>query len=208
MNDARRSVAILMRQAWAEDTGGDPNADLEPGQPPIESPNQAISIPDGDRLDRDSLDHTLAALLRDGRPETAVQLLAAAERRGIVASWSACDRVAAALLLLGRPDEARRTWERAIDPPSTALQSSRIATAALAALDFPTAEEACRAALNRDPGLAEAWFGLALLHTQCGDAEEALAACREGLRRPVTPAQRTFLQSIESLVAPVERKAP
>ena len=208
MNDARRSLAILMRRAWAEDTGGDPNADLEPGEPPIESPSGSGSRPDWDRLDREGLNQTLTALLRDGRPETAIALLAEAERRGIVASWSACDRVAVALLLLGRPDEARRTWERAIDPPSTALQSSRIATAALAALDFPTAEGAYRAALKRDPGLGEAWFGLALLHAQRGDAAEALAACREDLRRPLTPAQRTFLQSIEALVAPLERKAP
>ena len=211
MHDARHSVAMMMCRAWAEDSGGDSNGELEPGEPSIESPNPDIPIPDWDRLDREGLNQSLVELLRHGRPETAIDRFAEAERRGIVPSWSTCDRVAAALLLLGRPDEARRIWERARNSPSTALRSSRIATADLAALDFPAAEAAFRTALKHDPELGEAWFGLALLHTQRGDLAEALTTCRAGLRRPSTSPRQTFLQSIEALVtslAPLERTAP
>ncbi len=108
------------------------------------------------------------------------------------------------MLHLGRPAEASRIWERASDPPSPATKLTRLATAALAALDFETADSMYRAALKFDPARGEAWFGLALLHTQRGDAAEALAAARQGLRHTLTPAQATFLRGIETLTARYE----
>ena len=74
-------------------------------------------------------------------------------------------------------------------PPAPALRLARLAAADLAALDFAAAERTYRAALELDPGLGEAWFGLALLHTQRGDAAAVLAAARQGLKQPLTPAQ-------------------
>jgi Tfp pilus assembly protein PilF len=84
------------------------------------------------------------------------------------------------------------------------LRLARLATAALAALDDATAETTYRAALALDPDLGEAWFGLALLHTQRGERAETLADCREGLRRPLTAAQTAFLEGLQTLAAPPE----
>lgn len=132
----------------------------------------------------------------------AVRLFEESEARGIVADWPTRDRVAAALLHLGRPAQARRIWEQVADSPSPSLRVARIATAALAELDYRTAETTYRAALSIDPGQGEAWFGLALLHLQRGDAGEALSAARQGRRQPLTPAQDEFLLGVEALAAP------
>jgi tetratricopeptide (TPR) repeat protein len=140
-------------------------------------------------------------LIENGRPEAAVRLFAEGMRHGIAPSWPVGDRVAATLLHLGRPDEARELWER-VAPPSRALQLARVATTSLAMLDFETALRIYSSALEIDPKLAEAWFGVALLHTQRGDAAAALAAAREGLKRSPTPAQQAFLTAIEAFVAP------
>ena len=128
-------------------------------------------------------------------------MFAEAEDRGISPLWSTCDLVAVVMLHLGQSAEARRIWERVSDPPSPAIKLTRLATAALAALDFATAESMYHAALDLDPAWGEAWFGLALLHIQRGDAVEALAAARQGLRQSVTPAQASFLRGIETLTA-------
>jgi hypothetical protein len=77
-----------------------------------------------------------------------------------------------------------------------------MAAAALAELDYQTAETTYHAALNIDPGQGEAWFGLALLHLQRGDAGQALSAARRGRRQSLTPAQGEFLRGVEALAAP------
>jgi tetratricopeptide (TPR) repeat protein len=140
-------------------------------------------------------------LIEEGRPEAAVRCFADGQRQGIKPAWPVCDRVAAALLHLGRPAEASRVWETATLPPSPALKLTRVATAQLAAIDFETALQTYRSALDLDPRLAEAWFGVALLHTQRGDAAAALTAASEGARTSPTPAQKAFLTAIEALVA-------
>ncbi len=141
------------------------------------------------------------SLIAKGQPETAVRVFAEGLRHGIEPFWPLRDRVATTLLHLGRPVEARDLWERA-SPPSRAIQLTRIATAALAAFDFDTALHTYHSALDIDRNLPEAWFGVALLHTQQGDAAAALAAAREGISHSPTPAQKAFLRSIEAFVAP------
>jgi hypothetical protein len=144
------------------------------------------------------------SLIAKGQPETAVRHFAEAVRHGIAPSWPVCDRVAATLLHLGRPAEARELWERPA-PPSRALQLARVATASLVMFDFDTALQTYRSALAIDPSVPDAWFGVALLHTQRGDADAALAAAREGLKHSPTPSQRAFLTAIETFVAPHSR---
>ena len=152
--------------------------------------------------DEAGLARAIATLIEEGRPEAAVGMFDEGRRQGIEPSWSVCDRVAVALLHLGRPAQASRIWERATAPPSPALKLARIATAAFAAFDFESALRSYRSALDLDPHLGEAWFGVALLHTERGDAKAALVAAREGARRRLTPAQKVFLTGIEALVAP------
>ncbi len=135
------------------------------------------------------------SLIAKGQPETAVRLFADGVRNGIEPSWLLTDKVAATLLHLGRPIEARKLWEQADSPPSQAQQLTRIATSAVAAFNFETAIRVYGLALDLDPSLPEAWFGLALSHTQQGNAGAALAAARAGLKahahaRPEGPARR------------------
>jgi hypothetical protein len=125
-----------------------------------------------------------------------------ADGRGISRDWPASDRAAATLLHLGRPAEAHRVWAGAADPPAPALRLARLAAADLAALDFAAAERTYRAALELDTALGEAWFGLAVLHTERGDAAAVVAVAREGLKHPLTPAQNVLLRDLEALAAP------
>jgi tetratricopeptide (TPR) repeat protein len=127
---------------------------------------------------------------------------AEADGRPIRRDWPACDRVATTLLHLGHPAEARRVWASAADPPAPALRLARLAAADLAALDFAAAERTYRAALELDPALSEAWVGLAVLHTERGDAAAVLAAAHRGLKHPLTPAQDVLLRDLEALAAP------
>jgi tetratricopeptide (TPR) repeat protein len=143
---------------------------------------------------REGLGQRVAGLLDEGRFEAVLPCFVNAERRGITPDWATSDRVATTLLHLGRNADARRVWERAAAPPSQAVRLSRIATAALASQEFAAAKEGFEAALKLDSGLGEAWFGLALLHVQLGEADEAAAACEAGLRRPGTAAQAASLK--------------
>jgi tetratricopeptide (TPR) repeat protein len=160
----------------------------------------------------DGLSRTIANLVHEGRGEAAARLVVEAGNPEIILDWPSADRVAATLFHLGRPADARRLWERAQVPKSgqPALRLARIAAAALAALDATTAEQTYRAALEHDPTLGEAWFGLALLHTQRGNAAAALSAARAGLRQSLTPAQTAFLRGIEALAlqATTGRRTP
>jgi tetratricopeptide (TPR) repeat protein len=219
MRDAQRSLAELMWRAGAavanDDRGDDDDTEPGAGHDRPRSPlgPDTEQIPESRPDDRDGLSLSIARLLRTGHSVAAVRLFEESEDRGIVTDWPTRDRVAATLLHLGQPAQACRIWEQVADSPSPSLRVARIATAALAELDYQTAETTYRAALNIDPGQGEAWFGLALLHLQRGDAEEAFAAARRGRRQALTPAQDEFLQSVEALAAPYAskpriRKAP
>jgi tetratricopeptide (TPR) repeat protein len=197
MDDAQRSVIALIRSAWPvgrglqnKDAAGEQQL-LDPPLPPIPA-----------AADRQGLVRALSALLEGGRPEAAVRLFNQAEARPIKPDWPASDRVAVAQLYLGYPLSARAIWTRAAQPPSRALQRARIATADLAALDYESALAGYRAALENDPALGEAWFGLAMVHTQLGQAAPALSAARQGLNRELTEAQKSFLTGIAGYVEP------
>jgi tetratricopeptide (TPR) repeat protein len=196
MDDARASVAAMMRRAWAEAVGGGPGADGPAGPEASE-----VAPPAGwDREGGQGLATAVADLIRRGHPEAAARLLDEARSRGLSPSWTARDRVAVALLHLGRPAEARALWLDATDPPSPGLKAARLATAALAALDFTAARRDYRAALEIQPDLGEAWFGLAWLHTQAGERAEARRACQRGLACRLTPAESHFLRNLARLV--------
>ena len=197
MSDAEDSLTIPRHRGGPRPV---PGVDSERSRRPIEG--RVEPRPERDPEDREGLSRIVDQRLRQGRAEAAVGGFAEAQRRGIRPDWPTCDRVAATLLHLGRPAEARRVWQRAADPPAPALRLARLAACELAALDFAVAERTYRAALELDPGLGEARFGLALLHTQRGNAAEVLAAARQGLKQPLTLAQDSFLRNLEALAAP------
>ena len=202
MTDARQSTASALRRAEAVLRGADVEAaDVSDSHTDVEG-KLHWSVRDDeldDVRDREALTRAVSELLRSGQAEKAVRLHVEAEDRRISPVWATRDHVALALLHLGLPSEARRIWEKAPDPPSSAAKLTRLATASLAALDFMSAEEAYLEALAREPARIEAWFGLALSRTQRGDAPGALDAARKGLRQTCTPAQTSFLRCIESL---------
>ena len=187
-------AAFCDRRAWELD-----RAAADGTAPPVDPSADPVSAHDP-RLGHESDVGTADIRPHPRRVASAASMLAEARARGIAVDWPTCDRVATALLDVGRPRDAIRIWEGAAEPPAPALRPARIAAAALVAQDFPAAERGYREALRLDPALGEAWFGLALLHTQRGEAPEALAACREGLRRPLNPAQTAWLREIEGLV--------
>ncbi len=190
MADAQQTVAGLLRRLRRGSEGTQPMTHADAAE--------QLPAWDGEA----GLARVVAEFISNGRPEAAVRLFDEGQRHGIEPTWPVCDKVAAALLHLGYPTAAREVWEHATMPPSPAIKLTRVATAAFAAFDFETALGTYRSALDLDPRQAEAWFAVALLHTQRGDATAALAAAREGARASPTPAQKAFLTAIEALVAP------
>jgi hypothetical protein len=199
MSDAGRAASerLLLLKSVPQSSDDETRSRASERTQTLDSEGESLPVFDN----APDLARAVNSLIENGRPETAARQFAEGVRHGITASWPLGDRVAATLLHLGRPAEAAELWER-LAPPSRALQLARLATASLATFDFETALRIYRSALEIDPSLSEAWFGVALLHTQRGDAAAALTAAREGMKRSPTPAQQAFLTAIEAFVAP------
>jgi hypothetical protein len=195
MSDAQRSLLALLHPTRAiGEAGAGRDGALSAAE--FEDKPSVLMGSDGQGVLSLSMDELLAV----GSPEAAVRKFENAATRGILPNWRACDKAAVTLMHLGYADRARRVWERAPDPPSDALRLARVGTAELAEFEYTAAEQAYDAALKLDPTLSEAWFGLALLYTQTGDANRALTAARGGRRRHPTLPQEAFLQGMERLV--------
>lgn len=138
-------------------------------------------------------------LLREGRPAAALGLGDEAKRRAIALAWHVADRLACAALHLGHADAARRYWRDAPAPPSPAVRAARLADADLAAWNLAAAERGYHRALELDPALADAQFGLALVGLEQGRAAEALQAARAALESTAEPRRRLLLEGIVSL---------
>jgi tetratricopeptide (TPR) repeat protein len=150
----------------------------------------------------DRLPAALDGLLAQGRPAAAVALAAEARRRGRALPWASAEGVACALLHLGEPSRARRAWREASAPPSAALLAARLADADLASWDFAAAAAGYRRALALDPGLPDAWLGLALAALEQGDAPAAIRASSRALTLPASPDRRALLEGLGALAAP------
>ena len=70
------------------------------------------------------------------------------------------------------------------------------------ARDFDSALKHYREAQANDPQPGEASWGLALLHTQLGNAASALAACKRGLQLKLNPQQQSDLESLQRFLRP------
>lgn len=142
----------------------------------------------------------VAQLLDQYRPALAAEVLDATESQSW--TWSFAERVAGLYMHLGRPADARRVWEQARDCPSTALRQSRLASTYWVEGDFDAAVRHYQQARKSDPRLAEACWGPALLHTQLGEADNALEACRCGLEAAANAQQRADLEALERFLRP------
>jgi tetratricopeptide (TPR) repeat protein len=119
-------------------------------------------------------DQVVAALLAEGRAETAAAVLEGAYPPDRM-PWEVADRAATLRLHLGEPARARALWQQASAAavPRPAIAIARIGATYLAEGDFEAARRAYRQALEADPGLFEASYSLAVLEQDAGDATAA-----------------------------------
>ena len=117
-------------------------------------------------------------------------------------SWDDADRIATLRLHLGEPGRARGLWQAAPAPPAAGLREARVAACRLAEGDFGAARASYRAAVRANPGLFEAWYGLAVLEQDDGHAPEALDAARKA--EAVAPGEvaRSAARSVAAVVSP------
>lgn len=147
------------------------------------------------------LNQLVNGLLAAGRAETAAEVLERAappEAR----TWEEADRIATLRMHLGQPDQARAAWRAVADPPRPALRDARVGCSYLVQESFDAAREAFRAAINADPNLFEAPYGLAILEQDAGRAAEALAAARRAVAIAPNDIARSAAQGIIATVTP------
>jgi tetratricopeptide (TPR) repeat protein len=147
------------------------------------------------------LDGAVDRLLQSGRARGAAELLARAyppEAR----PWPVADRLATLRLHLGEPAVARAIWQGALDPPRPALRDARVALTYMAEYDLARARGGYRAAVEREPKLFEAWYGLAVLARDAGDAKAALDAARRAAAAAPTDFARRAAKDLAALVEP------
>ncbi len=154
---------------------------------PVEDPAQSLS---------ESITH----LVREGRPQTAAQRIE--DRLRAAWAWPFAEQAAALYMQLGQPADARRMWEQASNCPSSGLKDCRLAAAFWVERNFDAALEHYQSAREKEPELAEVWWGLAKLHGELGHASSACEACRRGLALPLTSRQQADLETLQALVIP------
>ncbi len=143
--------------------------------------------PPTDWSNRAELDERVELLLDQGRVELAAEVLEEAYRE-TPPPWSEIDRLAVLRLHLGDPEAARETWLRpdAGDPPRPALRETRVAHTELIQGRLDRARAGFEAALDLEPDLFEAQYGLMQVAVEAGDPEQAVASAlraREILQR-------------------------
>ena len=142
----------------------------------------------------------MTALLGSGRAESAVLLLekaSAAEH----SPWDMADRIATLRLHLGEPARARSAWESAGAEPKPGLREARVGMTYLAENDFEAARQHYGLALEAQPDLFEALYGLAVLEQDAGDAAAAFAMAKKAVTSAPNEASRTAARLIVSSVA-------
>jgi tetratricopeptide (TPR) repeat protein len=161
-----------------------------------------------EKLPADSAAKSIASCLRSGLPMLAARRYAALPQGNREAlEWEGTHAAAAAFLRLGQPAEARAILEAVAEVPSESLRRCRIAETCLVEQQLTRSEELFRQALAAEPALAEAWWALATIYAQRGDAEGAYECCQQGLQYDLTPDARSDLVRLKAIVEPYRRHA-
>lgn len=147
------------------------------------------------------LEQTMTAWLAEGRAESVADRLEA-EFPPASRDWPLADRLATIRLHLGQPDRARTIWQSVANPPRPAVRAARVAVTHLCDLDFEAARNAYREALAIEPDLFEAHFGLAVLETDAGRADEAAEAARKAIEHAPAGPGSSQARVILGLVTP------
>jgi tetratricopeptide (TPR) repeat protein len=187
-----RTAPINPLQAGEIEAARSKRAQLQPRLgPPVPSSWENLS----------ELERTVTALLAHGRARSAAEYLALAypaEPR----PWEVTDRLATLWLHLGEPERARALWEKAVASPRPAVRTARVAFAHLVEGSFDGARTEFRAALDAEPELFEAWYGLAVLEQDSGRAADAHTAAMRAVASAPDRVARSAAEAVRSLVAP------
>ncbi|WP_240906955.1 tetratricopeptide repeat protein [Paludisphaera rhizosphaerae] len=147
----------------------------------------------------DELDRLVNNELTNGRIETAVRLLESANPPG-KASWDAVDRLSTLLLHLGEPERARKHLQAVTDAPRPALRDARLAVCDLVEGRYAEARQAYLRAIQAEPNLFEAHYGLAVLEQDDGRAPEAFQQATAAANCAANDAARSAAQAIAAAV--------
>lgn len=147
----------------------------------------------------DDLDRLVNNELAMGRVETAVRLLESAHPSG-KASWEAVDRLSTLLLHLGEPDRARKHLQGIVNLPRPALKDARLAVCDLVEGRSENARQAYLRAIEAEPNLFEAHYGLAVLEHDEGRAAEAFQQATAAVNCAGNDMARSAAQAIAAAV--------
>lgn len=151
------------------------------------------------------LDAALTQLRRAGRYADMAELLERAwadTGRG----WELGDRLATLYLHLGRTENARETWEGAQNVPRPGLQRSRVAFTHLVEENYDRARAQFEAALEHEPTLFEALYGLSVLEVDAGRRMAAREAIERARRHAPGPQAVRRLDELSALTGVGERE--
>jgi tetratricopeptide (TPR) repeat protein len=156
---------------------------------------------------RNELERGVTSLLAAGRAESAADVLERAFPEARARTWELADQLATLRLHLGQPARARAIWSAVSAPPRPALQAARVAVTYLVEDNFDSAREQYRKAIDLEPKLFEALFGLALLEHDAGRATESVSAAdRAAQNAPAALAEETAAALAKS-ARPYAKKA-
>lgn len=147
----------------------------------------------------DELERAVDRELELGRVETAARLLESAYPPG-KAGWGAAERLATLRLHLGEPERARRHLLAVADVPSPALRDTRLAACALVEGRFDEARGLYRKAVEAEPRLFEARYGLAVLEQDDAKADAAFEQAMAAVECAPTDAARGAAQALAAAV--------
>ena len=148
------------------------------------------------------LEQAVSALLAAGRARSAAELLERAYPQASARTWELADRIATLRLHLGQAAQARSTWQGVATPPRPALQAARLAATYLIEGDLDAAREHYRRAIELEPTLFEALFGLALLEHDAGRATEAVSAADRAVQNAPSALASETAESLAKTARP------
>ncbi|MDG3003959.1 tetratricopeptide repeat protein [Paludisphaera mucosa] len=187
---------------------------INPQQANLQKSVQETQLQIANRLDEpvpttwrnlDELDRLVNHELELGRVETAVRLLEGANPPGR-GGWDAVERLSTLLLHLGEPDRARRQLQEAVDVPRPALRDARLAVCDLVEGRLEEARQQFRKAIDVEPRLFEARYGLAVLDQDDARAQEAYEQATAAMECAPSDAARGVANALASAVRRFARR--
>ena len=169
--------------------------------------SQPISVVERSWKNLSELDQRFSSLLDQGQVESAAALLESAYPVG-GRPWEVINRIGTLRLHLGDTASARRTWEEAKDLPRPAIRLARIGLCDLLDENFENARTNFQAALDAEPSLFEALYGLAVLETDDGFRGPALEAIERAAGVAPGPAAQAAVRELKALVGETGNSVP